>query len=520
MLRQMERSTIQYLVKRGVSQRQIAKELGHSRATIARVLCDPVDRRPAPRRRRSQVDPYRPQIEQWIAAGLPVVRMLEVARADAAQPYAGSRSQFGEMVRRVRQELDHAHAVADVPIRFEGLPGEYLQVDWGEVRQLPFTQQRPATRYFLACRLKYSRWSWVQWTSDMRQETLFHGLVDCFGALGWVPWVLVFDNMKTVTSGRDAAGQAIWTPALLHLAGEFGFHPQACDPGAGNQKGSVEALVKWVKGSLLPGRTFADDADLHGQTGQWQEVANARPNAATGLPPLERLGEEAATGGVLPPTAHDYGLFLPGHVSAEALVAVLGNRYSVPVAHVGAPVTVRVHRERVRLWRDGLLLADHRRAPDGARQRVVDPLHCAPLFGRKPRAQAMLYREVLLGLGGRAPAFLSALSQRQRARLREEVLAVYALYDRYGADDLLAAMALAEEAGAYSAAALALLLVTPRPVPAPAPILPLAGVPAQAEVDRLLSVYEAWVHVDVARPHAGPAVAAQTTETAATEVAS
>jgi transposase len=524
MLRQMERSTIQYLVKRGVSQRQIAKDLGRSRATIARVLRDPVDRRPRPRRRRSQVDPYRPQIEQWLAAGLPAVRMLELARADPEHPYTGSRSQFGEMVRRLRAELDHAQAVADVPIRFEGLPGEYLQVDWGEIRRFPFTQQAPQTRYFLACRLKYSRWSWVRWTSDMRQETLFRGLVDCLCALDWVPWVLVFDNMKTVTSGRDAAGQPLWTPALLQLAGEFGFHPQACDPGAGNQKGSVESLVKWVKSSLLPGRTFADDADLLVQTGQWQDSANTRPNAATGLPPLERVPEEAAKGGVLPPTAHDYGLFLPGQVSAEALVAVLGNRYSVPVAHVGAPVTVRVHQARVRLWRDGLLLADHRRAPDGARQRVVDPLHFAPLFGRKPRAQAMLYREVLLGLGGRAPAFLSALSHRQRARLREEVLAVYALYDRYGADDLLAAMALAEEAGAYSAAALALLLAAPRPVPTPPPVLRLAGVPAQADVDRLLSVYETWVHVDVACSERGPAAAAHpetaAIEMAATEVAS
>ena len=99
-----------------------------------------------------------------------------------------------------------------MPVRFEGLPGEYLQVDWGEIRRFPFTQQASATRYFLACRLKYSRWTWVRFTSEMRQETLFRGLVDCTLALGWVPWVLVFDNMKTVTIGRDAQQQPIWHP--------------------------------------------------------------------------------------------------------------------------------------------------------------------------------------------------------------------------------------------------------------------------------------------------------------------
>ena len=164
----MERSTIQVLAKRGKSQRQIAKELGRSRTTIARALHEPVDRAPATRPRRSRVDPYRAQIVRWLGEGLPAVRMLELVRADPVQPYTGSRSQFGEMVRRIKREQQQHQAVAEVPIRFEGLPGEYLQVDWGEVRHCPFTRQPPATRYFLACRLKYSRWAWVRFTADMR----------------------------------------------------------------------------------------------------------------------------------------------------------------------------------------------------------------------------------------------------------------------------------------------------------------------------------------------------------------
>ena len=288
MLRQMERSAIHVMAKRGKSIRQIAAEIGHSPTTITRVLHEPPTRVASRRQRRSQVDPYREQIRTWLSEGLSAVRMLALARADAVQPYGGSRSQFGEIVRRERQTLAQEQAAADVPIRFEGLAAEYLQVDGGEVRAFPFTQQTPATRYFLACRLKYSRWSWVRFTTDMRQETLFRGLVDCFCTLGWVPWVLVFDNMATVTSGRDAAGQPLWTPALLQLAGECGFHPQACDPGAGNQKGSVESLVKWVKGDGLLGRTFADDRDLAVQMVTWVAEANARPNAATGVPPLAR----------------------------------------------------------------------------------------------------------------------------------------------------------------------------------------------------------------------------------------
>ena len=492
----MERSAIHLLHKRGKSQRQIAQELGYSRVTVARVLTEPLERPPTRRPRRSITDPYRDQIRAWLGDSLTAVRMLELARADPDQPYTGGHSVFREAVRRERLAQQHAAVIATVPVRFEGLPGEYLQVDWGEVRRFPFTHQRPATRYFLACRLKYSRWSWVRFTTDMRQETLLRGLVDCFCALGWVPWVLVFDNMKTVTSGRDPQHQPIWTPALRQLAQECRFHPEACTPGAGNQKGSVESLVKWVKGSFLSGRVFADDADLAAQQAEWLERINTRPSSATDVPPVDRLRDEAARGDPLPATAHDYGFLHPGRVRTDALVAVLGNQYSVPVLHVGAPVTVRVHRERVIIWRDTVRLAEHARAPDGAHRRIVDPEHFAPLFGRKPRAQVMLYRAALLELGEVAARYVSEVSRRQRARLREEVLALHALVTTHGVPAVLAAMAQAERVGGYSAAYVAALLAAADArahAPPAVPLLALPGVPPQGEIDRQLSHYEAYV---------------------------
>ncbi len=496
------------LAKRGKSLRQIAAELGRSPTTVARVLQEPVDRPPARRRRHSVVDPYREQIGRWVREGLTGVRMLELARADPERPYPGSHTVFRAAVQQARREQAQATAVADVPVRFEGLPAEYLQVDWGEVRAFPFTQQPPATRYFLACRLKYSRWTWVRFTTEMRQETLFRGLVDCLCALGWVPWVLVFDNMKTVTTGRDARHQPVWHPALLQLAAEFGFHPEACTPGAGNQKGSVESLVKWVKGNFLAGRDFADDADLTTQCDGWLVAANERPSQATDVPPRVRLTEEAAKGGPLPATAHDYGFLHPARVSAEALVAALGNQYSVPVIHLGAPVTVRVHRERIVVWRDALALAEHVRAPDGAHRRVVEPAHYALVFARKPRAQVMLYRDVLVQLGQAATWYLSELSRRRRAHLREEILAVYGLYEEYGATALLAAMAYATEHSAYSAEYLQALLAhrghwptAPGPLrqdatAPPPPLLVVVDGPRQDEIDRQLSLYEAYVWAD------------------------
>jgi hypothetical protein len=229
-----------------------------------------------------------------------------------------------------------------------------------------------------------------------------------------------------------------------------------------------------------------------------------RPSQATDVTPVARLVEEVAKGYPLPATAADYGFAQPGQVSSGALVAMLGNSYSVPIEHVGAPVTVRVHRERIVIWHDAELLAEHARAADGAHRRVVNPAHFAPLFGRKPRGQVMLYREALLGLGGVAQQYLSELSRRQRARLGAEILAVYALYERCGAAELLAAMELAHAQGAFGAAYLGALVSAPEAeIPtAEATWLVLTDVPSQIEIDRELSTYEAYVWaLDVQHDH-------------------
>lgn len=121
MLRQMERSTVHLMAKRGKSVRQIATVLGRSPTTIAEVLKEPVDREAAPRHRRSGLDPWKSRIEGWLGEGLSVVRMLELAREDLDEPYMGSRSHFGEYVRQVRRALEQQQASAQVPIRFGGL---------------------------------------------------------------------------------------------------------------------------------------------------------------------------------------------------------------------------------------------------------------------------------------------------------------------------------------------------------------------------------------------------------------
>src|SRR3979409_2520685 len=124
----MERSTVHLLHKRRKSARTIANERGRSKGPSARGLSEPVDRQPEKRQRTSNVDPFREQIADWLKLGLSGARMLDLAREDRAPPSRGASSVGRGAVRRERLSLLHEQAVVAVPIRFEGLPGEYLQV--------------------------------------------------------------------------------------------------------------------------------------------------------------------------------------------------------------------------------------------------------------------------------------------------------------------------------------------------------------------------------------------------------
>lgn len=158
MLRYMERSTIYYLKQKGWTNVQIAEFTGHHRDTIARMLREEVDKKPKTRKRESQVAVFAAQIAQWLDQKLPVTRMLELARADGEHPYTGGDTAFYDYVRKVCRA--RKQTPRDLAVRFEGVPGEFLQIDWGEVRDMAFSKPEVAgqTRYFFAARLKYSRY--------------------------------------------------------------------------------------------------------------------------------------------------------------------------------------------------------------------------------------------------------------------------------------------------------------------------------------------------------------------------
>lgn len=445
MLTFVERTTVQYLNKRGFTNTAIGEIVGHHRDTVKKALSEPVFREKIPRKRTSAVAVFDKQINEWLKQQVKIKRMLELAEADPDHPYTGGETAFYDYVRKVRKA--EGLIPAKMAVRFDGLPGEFVQVDWGEIRDFPFTkaEMKGETRYFFAARLKHSRFMFVRFTTDMVEETLVRCLVDCFVTLGGVPWVVTVDNMKTATLGRDDKNQPIWHPTFQRLASEFGFHPEACAPAAGNQKGVVENLVKFVKSNFVNGRTFYDCADLDSEVAAWLHKVNfLRECDANQTIPATLLVQEQARMGKLPLTAKDYGLFESLMVNREGLVTFETNKYSVPARLVGQAVTARVFRERLELYDGAEQVAVHLRSKL-RQQRIVIPAHFEAAFEHKPRARVMVYRDWLVKLSPLSAAYISEICRTQRGRMNEQILTLYELVQQVGTADFLSALELAAE---------------------------------------------------------------------------
>jgi transposase len=494
----MERSTIYFLKQKGWSNLAIAEAVGCHRDTVSRILREPVDYQGEPRHRVSQIAVYDTAIKGWLDQNLSVRRMLELVRSDPDQPYQGSDSAFYDYVQPLRQA--RIQRVAKVAVRFEGLPGEPLQIDWGEVRQFPFLKAELTgqTRYFFAARLKYSRWMFVVFARDMREETLLRCLIACFVQLGGVPWAVTSDNMKTITLGRGAQQQPIWHPAFQKFAGEFGFHPSLCSPGAGNQKGSVENLVKYVKGNFLPGRRFHDDHDLAQETAAWLHQINAaRVNQATEQLPHTLLAVEQRHLLPLPAVAHDYGFFDSVLVNRESLVNIAANRYSVPAHLVGHTLTARIHPARIELFDGVERVATHRRH-HGRNARIIIPEHYEAVFVRKPRARVMLYRDWLVNLAPVVADYIARVCRKYYDQQEAQILGFYSLAQTAGTAEFLAAVELAGEQGAIGLEYVRALIRVPAPArpartPVAEPVAVWQAAPPQAAIERALSHYERYV---------------------------
>jgi transposase len=475
MLEMLRRHAIQVLREAGHSLPEVARLAGISVRSVQRVEAEaPVvtldnDAERARRRigRPSMVEPFRTFVVEQLAKE-PGLISLEILRRAKLSGYTGGKSALYDLIHAIRPKPER------LMTRFEGLPGEFSQHDFGhvDVRFINGTKRRV---HFFASRMKYSRWSEVSIVPNEQVETLVRALVDHFAKIDGIPLLAVFDRPKTIAIKWGADGEVTqWNPTFAGVVLDLGLGVELCWPHSPEQKGSVENLVKWVKGSFFKPRRFFDEEDLLAQLRVWHvEVNTQRPSRATGVIPEERMKQERPRLRPLKVAPAELALRIPITVGPTAMVGYDNQSYSMSPDSIGIPGTLFLYRERVKIVA-GRYESEHRRlfGPPG---KSMLPEHRAERVAAASGKRAKRYtqREHLLQLGPCALEYLTELTHRRPQVWIRDVDRLHDLLGRHGDEALKAAFTRALAEGVIGAEYIAHYLVETPPHPALQQELPL-----------------------------------------------
>jgi transposase len=350
--------------------KQIARLLGVSKNTVKRALA--ADRPPRYQRaaRGSVVDGVEPRIRELLAAW-PTMPATVIAER------IGWTRGLTVLKDRVR-ELRPVYLPPDPASRTLYAAGEVAQCDlWFPAITLPvgFGQTRPAARLpVLVMVTGYARWLAARLVPSRAAEDLFAGWWSLLAQLGGVPRVLVWDGEGAV--GQRRRRQTILTEQAHAFRGVLGAKIVICDPGDPEAKGLVERANGYLETSFLPGRSFHSPADFNAQLADWLVLVNQRTRRVLGCAPADRIQADRAAMLQLPPVAPVTGWGSSLRLPRDHYVRLDANDYSVHPAVVGRRVEVTADLERVRVWCEGQLVADHARCW-ARHQTLSDPAHLA-----------------------------------------------------------------------------------------------------------------------------------------------
>jgi len=431
------------------SAREIARITGLSRNTVAKWLRGEVSeppkyrRGPQPRkltafeeaiRQALRADARRPKRERRTARALH-------AELKAAG-YAGGYTRLTDFIRAWRAgQAQSLAAQAYVPLAFE--LGEAFQFDWSEEGLVVGgIYYRLQVAHMKLCA---SRAFWLVAYPSQGHEMLFDAHNRGFAALGGVARRGIYDNMKTaVDKVRKGKGRVV-NSRFAALCAHYLYEPDFCNVASGWEKGVVEKNVQdsrrriWIEAGQ---RRFGSFDELNAWLGSrcralWEEIRHPQFEQFSVAEMLEH-----ERGHLLPVTAPFDGYVEKlARVSSTCLVAVAGNRYSVPCELAGQMVSTRLYPDRVTVVSEEQVVASHERLRNRGETRY-DWQHYVPLLQRKPGA---------LRNGAPFADLPESLQRLRRALLRdaggERVMAqVLAIVPAAGLDAVLVAVELALEA--------------------------------------------------------------------------
>lgn len=382
----------------GLSQRQIALQLGISRNTVAKYCKGDtyVGLRANYCRSASVMTPDIINfIEQCIREDdlEPNKKQHHTARRIydrlvSEKDFVGGESTVRRVVRKIRGNL----GIAYVPLEFQ--PGDAMQIDFGTA-YVYLNGTRTAVNTFCA-RLCYSCAPYVRCFRKQNTEAFLEGIIKAFEFFGGVPRRVIFDNAKVAVK-RGSGKTAIPQESYSAIAAHYCFQMDFCNVRSGNEKGLVENLVGLARRNVLVPVPHANSiAELNVKLEQYCTSYIEKHTVRGKSPVYTLLQQDREKLLPLPGRPYDIRLTDVGRISPYSTLRFQTNSYSVPVKYVGQEATIKASAEDVTIYVDGKDVASHSRCYEKHKQ-VLVLSHYLPLLERKSRSisQALPVRQNL-----------------------------------------------------------------------------------------------------------------------------
>ena len=408
----------------------IARELGLHPDTIRRAVgTDQFNN--SKTLRKSVTDPYVDFIRQ-ILEKHPRLRATRIYRMIRDRGYTGSIVQLRRFVACIRPSRKEAF------LRLRTFPGEQGQVDWASFGTISVGRAKRRLSCFVIT-LSYSRALYLEFFFDQKMESFLRGHVNAFADWQGLPRVLLYDNLKSAVLERR--GDHIrFHPRLTELSAHYHFSAHPCQVGAGNQKGRVERVIRYIRESFFAARPFTTLEDFNRQALLWRdrEAHGRRWPGGDHRTVMEAYEEEKTRLLPLPVHAFDTDMLVPVRSGKTIYVRFDKNDYSIPPEAVGRQLTLAASNSTVRILDGSREIARHRRSYD-RKQPILDPVHQETLLEEKRKAAGSTPKGRLSNAIPESEDFLDAAFKRGES-VGPQTTKLLHLFDEYGAAELRAAM--------------------------------------------------------------------------------
>lgn len=376
---------------KGRSYAEVARQMGVDRRTVKKYsdMEDFNPEKPIRQKRISPVmDPVKPIIDEWL---LEDSKKKKKFRRTAKRihdllvehhQFTGSDRSVRDYVSKRKQELAEVSEEAALPL--ETKPGA-AQVDFGEA---PFLHEgEEVIRHFLVLSFPYSNAFLYQVFPSQNRECFLQGLANMFEFLEGVPHTIRFDNLSPAVKKVLPEGERELTEEFERFAAHYGFSYEFCNPNSGNEKGHVEAMVKYIRNNyLLPAVPYNRLADLNEQAFAWSVGDRKRAHYEKELPISEL--HLADKGQLLQLPGKAYKCIRYEHVKADkyGFIRIDRKQYSTSPRFAGQAVTAKLSFDQVTILNEkNEILITHPRLY-GSERKAMNWQPYLTLMAKRPTA--------------------------------------------------------------------------------------------------------------------------------------